>query len=81
MSAKIESRHLWSLTKRYKVIREPQFKCVFLVQDEILSALRDFLRGEGFIEILAPIIGQLPILELEAQNKFLLTIMVFDLRL
>ena len=57
MSTKIERGHLWSLTKRYKVIREPRFKCVLLVQDEILSALRDFLRGEGFIEILAPIIG------------------------
>lgn len=31
--------------------------CVLMVQDEILSAIRDFLRNEGFIEILAPIIG------------------------
>lgn len=27
------------------------------IQDEILSAIRDFLRSNGFIEILAPIIG------------------------
>ena len=57
MSAKIENKHLWSLTKRYRVIRKPQFKYILRVQDEILSALRDFLRNEGFIEILAPIIG------------------------
>ena len=57
MSAKIEDKHLWSLTKRYRVIRKPQFKYILRVQDEILSALRDFLRNEGFIEILAPIIS------------------------
>jgi len=32
-------------------------RCVLRVQDEVLSALRDFLRGENFVEILAPIIG------------------------
>ena len=32
-------------------------KAVIRIQDEILSALRDHLRGIGFIEILAPIIG------------------------
>jgi len=57
VSAKIENKHLWSLTKRYQAIRKPQFKYILRVQDEILSALRDFLRNEGFIEILAPIIG------------------------
>ena len=55
--AKIKTKHLWSVTKRYKAIRQPQFKYILRIQDEILSALRDFLRGEGFIEILAPIIG------------------------
>ncbi|MFB0557985.1 MAG: hypothetical protein ACETVY_02600 [Candidatus Bathyarchaeia archaeon] len=29
-------------------------RCVLQVQDEILSALRDFLRSNGFVEILAP---------------------------
>ena len=57
MSAKIEDKHLWSLTKRYRVIRKPQFKYILRIQNEILSALHDFLRNEGFIEILAPIIG------------------------
>ncbi len=32
-------------------------KSMLRIQDEILSAIRDFLRRNGFIEILAPIIG------------------------
>lgn len=32
-------------------------RAVLRIQDEILTAIRDFLRGEGFVEILAPIIG------------------------
>lgn len=32
-------------------------KSMLKIQDEILSAIRDFLRNEGFVEILAPIIG------------------------
>jgi len=32
-------------------------KSMLRIQDEILSATRDFLRNEGFVEILAPIIG------------------------
>ena len=55
--AKIKTKHLWSVTKRYKAIRQPQFKYILHIQDKVLSAIRDFLRGEGFIEILAPIIG------------------------
>jgi len=45
------------LQARYKDIRKPEVKAVMRIQDEILSALRDHLRGVGFIEILAPIIG------------------------
>jgi len=45
------------LWRRYREIREPWMRWMLRVQDEALSALRDFLRGEGFIEILAPIIG------------------------
>lgn len=48
---------LWSLKRRYQVLRQPLTIKVLKVQDEILSSLRDFLRNEGFIEILAPIIG------------------------
>ncbi|MCD6480162.1 hypothetical protein J7L65_05190 [Candidatus Bathyarchaeota archaeon] len=47
-------RRLW---RRYREIREPWMRWMLRIQDEALSALRDFLRGEGFIEILAPIIG------------------------
>ncbi len=45
------------LWRRYREIREPWMRWMLRVQDEALSALRDFLKGEGFIEILAPIIG------------------------
>jgi asparaginyl-tRNA synthetase len=45
------------LQARYKDIKKPEVKAVIRIQDEILSALRDHLRGIGFIEILAPIIG------------------------
>ncbi|MDI6826480.1 MAG: asparagine synthetase A [Candidatus Aenigmarchaeota archaeon] len=43
--------------KRYLTIKDPKTVAVLKIQDEILSALREFLRKEGFIEILAPIIG------------------------
>lgn len=45
------------LMERFRRIRRPEMQCVLRIQDEVLSALRDFLRGEGFVEILAPIIG------------------------
>jgi asparaginyl-tRNA synthetase len=45
------------LQSRYRDIKRPEMRAVMRVQDEILSALRDHLRGIGFIEILAPIIG------------------------
>jgi asparaginyl-tRNA synthetase len=45
------------LQARYRDIRKPEVRAVMKIQDEILSALRDQLRGVGFIEILAPIIG------------------------
>ncbi len=56
MTVKAEElrERLW---RRYREIREPWMKWMLRVQDEALSALRDFLRGEGFIEILAPIVG------------------------
>lgn len=42
---------------RYITIKEPRTVCVLKVQDEIISSLRDYLRRQGFLEILAPIIG------------------------
>jgi asparaginyl-tRNA synthetase len=45
------------LQARYRDIKRPEMRAVMRVQDEILSALRDHLRGIGFLEILAPIIG------------------------
>ena len=54
---KTDARLLFSLKRRYQVLRQPQMKTVLKIQDEILSAIRDFLRSNGFIEILAPIIG------------------------
>jgi len=43
--------------ERFRYIKRPETKSVLRIQDEVLSSLRDFLRGEGFVEILAPIIG------------------------
>ena len=45
------------LQLRYRELGKPEFRAVMRVQDEILSALRDHLRGTGFVEFLAPIIG------------------------
>ncbi len=45
------------LQERFRRIRRDDMRCILRIQDEVLSALRDFLRGEGFVEILAPIIG------------------------
>lgn len=45
------------LFNRFREIRKPELKAVMRIQDELLSSLRDYLRGVGFIEILAPIIG------------------------
>ncbi|MCS7124383.1 MAG: asparagine synthetase A [Candidatus Bathyarchaeota archaeon] len=46
-----------SLKKRYLTIQNNRLANVFKVQDEIVSSIRAFLKGEGFTEILAPIIG------------------------
>ncbi|MEM3735523.1 MAG: asparagine synthetase A [Candidatus Bathyarchaeia archaeon] len=46
-----------SLKKRYITLRENGLARIFKVQDEIISSIRAFLKNEGFIEILAPIIG------------------------
>jgi asparaginyl-tRNA synthetase len=43
--------------ERFRHIKRPEMRRILRIQDEILSALRDFLRCEGFVEILAPIIG------------------------
>ena len=52
-----EPSSLESVRLRYRTIRHPNMKLVLKVQDQILTSLRDFLRKDGFIEILAPIIG------------------------
>lgn len=43
--------------RRYDSIKYPEVKAVLRVQDQILSSIRRFLKGNGFIEILSPIIG------------------------
>jgi len=48
---------LESIKRRYTAIKQPKIICALKIQDEIISSIRDFLRNEGFIEILAPIIG------------------------
>ena len=54
---RIHLNSLESVTLRYRVLKRPEMKLVLKVQDQILTSSRDFLRKEGFIEILAPIIG------------------------
>ncbi len=48
---------LESVRLRYLAIRNPKMKLILKVQDQILTSLREFLKNEGFIEILAPLIG------------------------
>jgi len=51
------SKDFNTIQRRYLSIRESKIVCAIKIQDEIISAIRDFLRSKGFIEILAPIIG------------------------
>jgi len=48
---------LESIKRRYIAIRQPKIVCALKIQDQVISSIRDYLRREGFIEILAPIIG------------------------
>ena len=48
---------LESLKRRYLTLRKAEAVRVLKIQDELLSEIRAFLKGEGFVEILAPIIG------------------------
>ncbi|MGQ9726202.1 MAG: asparagine synthetase A [Candidatus Bathycorpusculaceae bacterium] len=45
------------LKRRYLNLRNAEIVRILRVQDEIISEIRAFLKGEGFLEILAPIIG------------------------
>ncbi|MFE0737182.1 asparagine synthetase A [Streptomyces sp. NPDC058855] len=38
-------------------LRSPRLRAAMLVQQEVLQAARDFLRGEGFTELLPPLVG------------------------
>lgn len=38
-------------------LRSPQLRSAMLVQQEALHAARQFLRGEGFVELLPPLVG------------------------
>jgi asparaginyl-tRNA synthetase len=51
------SRTFESLKKRYLTLRKAKAVRVLRIQDEIVSEIRAFLKEEGFVEILAPIIG------------------------
>ncbi|MBS7615804.1 hypothetical protein KEJ45_01215 [Candidatus Bathyarchaeota archaeon] len=53
----MSSELLENLKKRYLTIRNNGLTNVLKIQDETISAIRTFLKKEGFIEILAPIIG------------------------
>lgn len=45
------------LAKGYLTIREPRMKTVLRLQASIGTAIREYLDGRGFLELLAPIIG------------------------
>jgi len=45
------------LNRRYLTLRNAETVRVLKIQDEIVSEIRGFLKREGFVEILAPIIG------------------------
>jgi asparaginyl-tRNA synthetase len=45
------------LQERYLKLRSSKMVAVLKVQDQLISSIRDFLRKDGFVEILAPIIG------------------------
>lgn len=45
------------LKKRHLIINKPETIRILKIQDEIVSQIRIFLKKEGFVEILAPIIG------------------------
>jgi len=48
---------LESIKHRYIAIRQPKIVCALKIQDQIIASIRDYLRREGYVEILAPIIG------------------------
>jgi len=50
-------KSLLKLEKRHVTIREPWMVCVLKIQGAILRAASGFLTNEGFIQILAPILG------------------------
>lgn len=56
-TTKINTNLVYILRKRYQTIKQPRMIKILKIQDEILSAIRDFLRKTGFVEILAPVIG------------------------
>ncbi|RLG47488.1 MAG: asparagine ligase, partial [Thermoproteota archaeon] len=42
---------------RWRELGSPEARAVLLIQDELLSALRDYLRERGFVEVIPPVIG------------------------
>jgi len=45
------------LNRRYLTLRNPEAIRILKIQEQIISEIRGFLKKEGFVEILAPIIG------------------------
>lgn len=54
---KMDSASIESVLKRYIYISHPRIVAALRIQDEVLKAIREFLRKEGYVEVLAPIIG------------------------
>ena len=53
---KVEAEWPTRLRYRYLDIRRPKVKAIFRIRSTLMNAAREFLRGEGFVELSFPII-------------------------
>lgn len=51
------TRSLSELSRTYLTVREPWMRLVLRIQAQVCSAIRSYLDGLGFVELLPPIIG------------------------
>ncbi|HEC81143.1 MAG TPA: aspartate--tRNA(Asn) ligase [Thermoplasmatales archaeon] len=51
---KVESELDTRLDNRFLDLRKPDKRAIFVIRDVLLDAVREFLRGEGFIEVHTP---------------------------
>ena len=54
ISGKIESELETRLNARFMDLRQPKVEAVFMIRDGVLTAIREYLEDQGFIEIHTP---------------------------